>query len=101
MVDVFNRSFLIIVPLIEAPESVPHTDYHRHIHPDLPGPVRMRQLLVWAAQEALKDIEVRQQSRLAPESLIEAAQALIQGLMTNEVNTSWYQRPSNTPVLVL
>lgn len=63
--------------------------YHRHILPDLPGPLKMKQLLVWAVQRAAKE----QTSRQAEwEELV--AEPLTQGLHTNALGTSWYQRPA-------
>lgn len=51
----------------------------------------MRQLLIWAVQKvALTDTEGR-----VP---VEMTEALVQALFNNQINTSWYQRPSSLPL---
>lgn len=86
-------SFVVVVLPMDS-----HSNYHKHTHPDLPGPVRMRQLLIWAVQAKLKDLEAKGANRLPSETLMQAGQSLVQGLLTNTVNTSWYQRPQSTVV---
>ena len=53
--------------------------------PDLPGPIKMRQLLIWAAQRTSR----------GKGHLQELSDSLVQALITNKVNTSWYQRGAN------
>jgi hypothetical protein len=70
--------------------------YHKHILPDLPGPVKMRQLLIWAVQVAAKEMlgagaRRQQQAGVDWEEMI--AEPLVQALHTNELSASWYQRP--------
>jgi hypothetical protein len=65
------------------PNNVKTVEYHRHLQPDLPGPVKMRQLLIWACKKAASD---RSENSASSEKLVEA-------LLNNEINTSWYQRP--------
>lgn len=57
--------------------------------PDLPGPVKMRQLMVWAVQKAIHGN--RKKAVLEPVS-----EVLLQGLLKNELETSWYTRPACT-----
>lgn len=68
------------------PENVRTGEYHRHIQTDLPGPVKMRQLMIWACQKAQ-----------GPSNLISK---VLEGLLSNEnvITTSWYQRPANNNV---
>lgn len=63
------------------PENVKTVEYHRHIQTDLPGPVKMRQLMIWACQKAQ-----------GPSNL---TSKVLEGLLSNEITTSWYQRPTN------
>ena len=86
-----SRWLFLLVPgpfvfdFLELPGlSVEPGDYHRHLLPDLPGPLRMRQLLVWAAQKAALDNKV---FKAPTEKIVEA-------LSKNEITTSWYQRPT-------
>lgn len=66
--------------------SVSVVDYHKHLMPDLPGPIKMRQLLLWAAQRAA----TRQKNPL----VLNMAESVVQALFSNMINTSWYQRPA-------
>lgn len=50
----------------------------------------MRQLIIWAAQKV-------QQSRNV-DSRRPIAENLVQALLSNQINTSWYQRPSNKAI---
>lgn len=51
----------------------------------------MRQLLIWAAQKAA----LTDNGRKIPSEMTEA---LVQALFNNQINTSWYQRPSSLPL---
>lgn len=79
------------------PENVKTSEYHRHIQTDLPGPVKMRQLMIWACKKAAKESNDFNSMSLK----------LVEGLLSNEISTSWYQRPNNkettseTPVYYL
>lgn len=68
------------------PENVKTSEYHRHIQTDLPGPVKMRQLMIWACKKAAKESADYNSMSLK----------LVEGLLSNEISTSWYQRPTNT-----
>ena len=74
------------------PSNVEVGQFHRHILPDLPGPVKMKQLLIWAVQSVVSGKEESEKERW--EELI--SEPLTQGLHTNSINTSWYQRPSTS-----
>lgn len=63
------------------PDNVKTFEYHRHIETDLPGPVKMRQLMIWACRKA--------------GSLNSSSDKLVNGLINNEITTTWYQRPNN------
>ncbi len=56
----------------------------------MPGPVKMRQLLIWAVQKASNQL-----ARASPlNALADLSEDLIEALLRNEINCSWYQRPS-------
>jgi hypothetical protein len=67
------------------PASVKSPDFHKHLLPDLPGPVKMRQLMVWAVLKAAQSYK----KKTAVEGVQEC---LLQGLLKNELETSWYGR---------
>jgi len=81
------------------PAGVEPEQYHRHILPDLPGPLKMKQLLIWAvrlaaqemAEASPKDSKDSSTSTQWEELVTEP---LTQGLHTNGLCVSWYQRPS-------
>ena len=68
------------------PENVKTFEYHRHIETDLPGPVKMRQLMIWACKKAARPDGT---DRIISEKSVD-------GLISNEITTTWYQRPNNT-----
>lgn len=71
--------------------SVPCAEFHTLISSELPGPHRLRQLLIWTLQDLrLKNKENPNVSSDAEAQLIDAA---IEGLAKKDILTSWYQRP--------
>lgn len=74
------------------PPSVEPGSYHKHILPDLPGPLKLKQLLIWAVQKASGELQGSRKSEADWDEIV--AEPLTQGLHKNELNTSWYQRPS-------
>lgn len=68
------------------PTSVSPAEYHKHLMPDLPGPIKMRQLMLWAVQKA----GMRHKSG----KMHEMIEGTVQALFNNQVTTSWYQRPA-------
>lgn len=54
----------------------------------------MKQLLIWAVQKASKELQPMRRSEADWDETI--AEPLTQGLHKNELNTSWYQRPSTS-----
>lgn len=70
---------------------MPTSEYYKHLMPDLPGPIKMRQLMIWAVQRAA----ARQAD--AP-ALQELASRVQDALLTNQINTSWYQRPATSAI---
>lgn len=82
-----RNSFGAAAPSLQSqlpPSNVKTTEYHRHLQPDLPGPVKMRQLMIWACQKAATS----QHDKLISSKLVDS-------LINNELSTSWYQRPNN------
>ncbi|KAJ2386800.1 hypothetical protein GGI05_004273 [Coemansia sp. RSA 2603] len=84
-------------------KAVPHAsvgsgDFFRHISPELPEPVRLRQLLAWCARRTLP-------SATWPDGLPDAVQRLLSDALREAVDdmhlafekeaivTSWYHRP--------
>ncbi|KAJ2720793.1 hypothetical protein GGI07_004397 [Coemansia sp. Benny D115] len=80
-------------------ESVGSGDFYRHISPELPEPIRLRQLLAWSARRTTPTLEQW------PEELPEAARRLLSDVLREAVEdmhaafekgaiaTSWYHRP--------
>lgn len=68
------------------PDNVKTFEYHRHIETDLPGPVKMRQLMIWACKKA---------SRAGDHDSGAISEKLVHGLINNKITTTWYQRPNN------
>lgn len=64
------------------PASVMPADYHKHLFPDLPGPLKMKQLLVWSVQNLV----------VTQKKFANVADDILQQLFENKINTSWYQR---------
>lgn len=78
------------VTVVELPpSSVPAADYHKHLMPDLPGPIKMRQLLVWAVKHTA--------SRSRSAHLQQLVERTAQALAAGEISSSWYQRPTCDP----
>lgn len=81
------------------PESVAVGEYHRHLLPDMPGPVKMRQMMIWACQKASLELTTSKSSssndnkNSLKQDLNEFKDELVQALFKNEITTSWYQRP--------
>lgn len=83
--------------------------------PDLPGPAKLRQLLIWCTQAWIKS---KQQTTVAAkktagkkantnnktdeinktDAMIELAERFSNALATHQFNTSWYQRPVSETV---
>ncbi|KAJ2741354.1 hypothetical protein GGI20_005249 [Coemansia sp. BCRC 34301] len=82
-------------------ESVAAGDFYRHISPELPEPIRLRQLLAWCARRTAADVGpggwpgelppgVR---RVLDEALREAVDDLHAAFEKGAIATSWYHRP--------
>ncbi len=63
----------------QRPQGVPSAELHKHLLPDLPGPLKMRQLVAWAAQTAGG----------------QCAAAILDALSSQTLNVSWYSRPAD------
>jgi hypothetical protein len=72
-------------------------DFCQHISPELPDPVRMRQLLVYGLQHHLHHLGEDAVSVGVAEVL---ESALLQPLLTKKLQVSWYHRPREQVVLV-
>lgn len=92
-----NSSIAFSVSLtMKLPSSDIHPAfYHRHLLPDLPGPVKMRQLLIWAVQKVAhqrgSELTIRK-----GKNLLLATEDISKALYSNKINCSWYQRSSQT-----
>ena len=63
--------------------------FHQHISPELPDPVRLRQILVYAFQRMLDEMSTETEVDHATKHVMHR---LFQDLITKKVNTSWYHR---------
>jgi hypothetical protein len=69
-------------------DSIPDAEYYRHISPDLPSPLRMKQLMLWGLEGLVK-------TRKASDSpiskiLSQVYEQTIQSLLSNQLSLSWY-----------
>ncbi|KAK9693709.1 hypothetical protein K7432_013769 [Basidiobolus ranarum] len=74
--------------------SIRTEELYRHISPEVPDPIRMKQLLTWCAQRAMDS----QKNRGDPEAFQIAKtiqESIVSMLVNNQVNTSWYHRQGN------
>ncbi|KAI3633177.1 hypothetical protein MIR68_008715 [Amoeboaphelidium protococcarum] len=72
--------------------DVPSTQFVNHIQPDLPDPIRMKQLLLYCISR-IKD----QQSDIQVSIVL---QDIYQALLDGQINCSWYHRPRDPPRVV-
>ncbi|ORX88424.1 hypothetical protein K493DRAFT_319483 [Basidiobolus meristosporus CBS 931.73] len=72
--------------------SVSEADFFKHISPELPDPVRMKQLLVWCGRRAMDKQTSKDQEALELAKAIQ--EEIMAKLVNNEVSTSWYSRDS-------
>lgn len=81
---------LIFQDAISVPhDSISHSEYCRHISPDLSGPLRMKQLVLWGLDILSKQYDSNDQfSDILTQIIQETTQALIQ----NQISLSWYQK---------
>ena len=71
--------------------TIPTLDYFKYIDPDQSDPVRLRQLLVWTAEQ-VKVSDKHVEKNVKP-LLKKVVANVLQGLVSREINTSWYHRP--------
>ncbi|CAO3696516.1 unnamed protein product [Umbelopsis ramanniana] len=82
----------------------PHLEarnFYKHIMPDLPDPVRMRQLLAWCGHTVIAQKESKADSKMSvAETTAHTIQkAILKQLQDGKINTSWYTRaPTNNPL---
>ncbi|KAJ2551919.1 isoamyl acetate-hydrolyzing esterase [Coemansia sp. RSA 1878] len=80
-------------------DSVSTQDFYRHISPELPEPVRLRQLLAWCARRTAHapdwPTELPEHvQKLLSDVYKEAADDVHSALERGEIATSWYHRPA-------
>ncbi|KAI9505896.1 Mis12-Mtw1 protein family-domain-containing protein [Coemansia spiralis] len=78
-------------------ESVDSCDFYRHISPELPEPIRLRQLLAWCARRTAvpstwPELPAHVQT-LLQDALKEATDDIHSAFERGEIATSWYHRP--------
>ncbi|KAJ2783568.1 hypothetical protein H4R18_001621 [Coemansia javaensis] len=84
-------------------KALPHAtvaaaDFYRHISPELPEPIRLRQLLAWCARRTSEPPEwpgglPEHVKRLLSDAVREAADDVHSAFERGEIATSWYHRP--------
>ncbi|PIA13163.1 hypothetical protein COEREDRAFT_83681 [Coemansia reversa NRRL 1564] len=79
-------------------DSVDAADFYRHISPELPEPIRLRQLLAWCARRTSApptwpDELPEAVKLLLSEALREAVDDIHSAFERGEIATSWYHRP--------
>ncbi|KAJ2365656.1 hypothetical protein H4S01_003124 [Coemansia sp. RSA 2610] len=79
-------------------DSVDAADFYRHVSPELPEPVRLRQLLAWCARRAFgapawpAALPEHVQALLG-DALREAVDDIHSAFERGDIATSWYHRP--------
>ncbi|KAI9286259.1 Mis12-Mtw1 protein family-domain-containing protein [Umbelopsis sp. AD052] len=82
----------------------PHLEaknFYKHIMPDLPDPVRMRQLLAWCGHTVMSQKESKADNKMsvAETTAYSIQKAILKQLQDGKINTSWYTRaPTNNPL---
>ncbi|KAJ2599208.1 hypothetical protein GGF39_002333 [Coemansia sp. RSA 1721] len=80
-------------------ESVGSCDFYRHISPELPEPIRLRQLLAWSARRTAVPMDDWPEEipdpvkKLLSDVLREAVDDMHSAFEKGEIATSWYHRP--------
>ncbi|KAJ2857989.1 hypothetical protein J3B02_000613 [Coemansia erecta] len=80
-------------------ESVGSSDFYRHISPELPEPIRLRQLLAWSARRTEVPVDSWPEEipdavkKLLNDVLREAVDDMHSAFEKGEIATSWYHRP--------
>ncbi|KAJ2774754.1 hypothetical protein IWQ56_000438 [Coemansia nantahalensis] len=79
-------------------DSVDAADFYRHISPELPEPIRLRQLLAWCARRTTKEPQwpsglPDHVTKMLSDALREAAEDVHSAFEKGEIATSWYHRP--------
>ncbi|KAJ2712017.1 hypothetical protein H4R19_002973 [Coemansia spiralis] len=79
-------------------DSVDAADFYRHISPELPEPIRLRQLLAWCARRMSKEPRwpadlPEHVAKMLSDAVREAAEDVHSAFEKGEIATSWYHRP--------
>ncbi|CAG8502280.1 16423_t:CDS:2 [Funneliformis caledonium] len=78
--------------------DISHEEFYRHIQQDLPGPIKLRQLLSWCGQRALEKQRSKDENALKIAKIVEAD--ILNDLMDSKINTSWYHRNNDQDLQV-
>ncbi|KAJ1956373.1 hypothetical protein GGI12_005324 [Dipsacomyces acuminosporus] len=81
-------------------DSVSSGDFYRHISPELPEPIRLRQLLAWCARRQFATSDWPAElpdavKKILNDSLKEAVDDVHLAFEKGDIATSWYHRPMN------
>ena len=69
--------------------EIPPENFARHISPELPDPVRLRQILVYSIK---REMECLNKSDPLQSVIGEVFEEVYQDLLQKKINTSWYHR---------
>ncbi|KAJ2850416.1 hypothetical protein IWW36_001905 [Coemansia brasiliensis] len=79
-------------------DAVDASDFYRHISPEMPEPIRLRQLLAWCARKTAQVPEWPKElpshvAQLLSDAAREAVDDIHSAFERGEIATSWYHRP--------
>ncbi|KAJ1978716.1 hypothetical protein H4R35_001791 [Dimargaris xerosporica] len=71
-------------------------DFYKHISPELPEPIRMRQLLTWCLRKSSFALPTKKPSAAELKQVMKELMGHVYKAMVNQnIATSWYHRPSD------
>ncbi|KAG9305460.1 hypothetical protein G9A89_021178 [Geosiphon pyriformis] len=76
--------------MLKPHASLDPKEFYRHIKVELPGPHKMKQLLVWCGQRAIEKQKAKDENILKIAKIVE--EEILNKMMNNQINTSWYNR---------
>lgn len=96
-------------------DDVAPEDFSKHVSPDLPDPVRLRQIIVYALQKEMSQMKPSssdsiKSDQMSADKMVDLGvqmlmEELMMDLLKKKVNTSWYHRPRSSretePVLII
>lgn len=82
--------------------ALPHSnvkmaDFYKHISPELPEPLRMRQLLAWCLRRVIDDQKVDSKDVHALKIARVIQEDIYKDLVDNKIDVSWYSRNDDRP----